>query len=57
MKITRCSLCDGFDFQHRYAKIVWEDGVEGQLCATCFNEWLGVDRSNEKAKFERMTMR
>lgn len=54
MKPIKCSSCDNVDFQYRYAKMVFFDGADGQICANCFTEWIEVNRSNEKAKFKEM---
>lgn len=52
--MTRCSSCNNKDFQGRYALMVDDWMRPGQLCAECFDEWLGVDHSRRKAKFESM---
>lgn len=51
MVTKRCSSCDKVDFQYRYAAVVFVDNTKGQLCAECFDEWLGVDRSRRKSEF------
>jgi hypothetical protein len=46
-----CISCAGKDSQHRYAKMYDSRfDIDGWMCASCFMEWLGIEKSRQKER-------
>lgn len=55
MTRIRCTSCTGIDSQYRYVKMYdTRFNVEGWMCAQCFDEWLGIEKSRQRERFRMM---